>query len=131
MPVAVGDERDGGQRSEREEASRRHLDVNINVKRLDFDKVVNYHDSDIGVGGAMAYTGKVTSAESLGRILQQARLLSGLSQRELARRLGTTQKYVWELEAGKPSIVMDRLFAAMRETGMELTATITVPDEHG
>ena len=73
----------------------------------------------------MAYTGKVTSAESLGRILQQARLLSGLSQRELAKRLGTTQKYVWELEAGKPSIPMDRLFAAMRETGMELTATIT------
>ena len=60
----------------------------------------------------MTYTGKVTSAESLGRILQQARLLSGLSQRELARRLGTTQKYVWELEAGKPSILMDRLFAA-------------------
>src|ERR1700751_3403963 len=79
----------------------------------------------------MAYTGKVTSAESLGRILQQARLMSGLSQRELARRLGTTQKYVWELEAGKPSIVMDRLFAAMRETGMELTATDTPPDEHG
>jgi HTH-type transcriptional regulator/antitoxin HipB len=80
----------------------------------------------------MAYTGKVTSAESLGRILQQARLLSGLSQRELARRLGTTQKYVWELEAGKPSILMDRLFAAMRETGMELTATITPQgDEHG
>ncbi|HUY45097.1 MAG TPA: helix-turn-helix transcriptional regulator [Streptosporangiaceae bacterium] len=79
----------------------------------------------------MAYTGKVTSPESLGRILQQARLLSGLSQRELARRLGSTQKYVWELEAGKPSIVMDRLFAAMRETGMELTATITPPGEHG
>jgi transcriptional regulator with XRE-family HTH domain len=77
------------------------------------------------------YTGKVTSAESLGRILQQARLLAGLSQRELARRLGTTQKYVWELEAGKPSIVMDRLFAAMRETGMELTATITPRSEDG
>ena len=79
----------------------------------------------------MAYTGKVTSA-SRWRILQQARLLSGMSQRELARRLGITQKYVWELEAGKPSIVMDRLFAAMRETGMELTATITPrDDEHG
>src|ERR1700754_5152464 len=65
----------------------------------------------------MAYTGKVTSAESLGRILQQARLLSGLSQRELAKRLGTTQKYIWELEAGKPSILMDRLFAAMRGEG--------------
>jgi DNA-binding XRE family transcriptional regulator len=106
-------------------------DVNINVTPVDSDKVVKYYDSDIGVGGVMAYTGKVTSAESLGRILQQARLLSGLSQRELARRLGTTQKYVWELEAGKPSIMMDRLFAAMRETGMELTATITPQDEHG
>ena len=79
----------------------------------------------------MTYTGKVTSPESLGRILQQARLLAGLSQRELARRLGTTQKYVWELESGKPSIVMDRLFAAMRETGMELTATITPQSEDG
>jgi len=60
----------------------------------------------------------------LGRILQQARLVSGLSQRELADRLGTTQRYVWEMEAGKPSIFVDRLFAVMRETGMELTATI-------
>jgi HTH-type transcriptional regulator / antitoxin HipB len=82
-------------------------------------------------GDAMTYTGKVTSAESLGRILQQARLLSGLSQRELARRLGTSQRYVWELEAGKPSILMDRLFAAMRETGMELTATIAQPSDGG
>jgi transcriptional regulator with XRE-family HTH domain len=79
----------------------------------------------------VAYTGKVTSPESLGRILQQARLLAGLSQRELAKRLGTTQKYVWELESGKPLIVMDRLFATMRETGMELTATITPRTERG
>jgi hypothetical protein len=104
-------------------------DVNINVSPLDGDIVVIWHDFDMGVGGKMAYTGKVTSAESLGRILQQARLLSGLSQRELATRLGTSQKYVWELEAGKPSILMDRLFAAMRETGMELTATITPQGE--
>lgn len=79
----------------------------------------------------MTYTGKITSAESLGRILQQARLLAGLSQRELATRLGTTQKYIWELEAGKPSIATRRLFAAMRETGMELTAVITPTLDHG
>ncbi|GAB3768700.1 helix-turn-helix domain-containing protein [Microlunatus parietis] len=78
----------------------------------------------------MAYTGRVTSAESLGRILQQARLLNGLSQRELARRLGTSQRYIWELEAGKPSILMDRLFAMMRQTGVSLTATIG-EDDHG
>jgi HTH-type transcriptional regulator / antitoxin HipB len=38
---------------------------------------------------------------------------------------------VFELGAGKPSIGMDRLFAAMRETGMELTATVTPLGEHG
>ncbi len=78
----------------------------------------------------MAYTGKVTSPQSLGRILQQARLLNGLSQRELAARLGTNQRYIWEIEAGKPSIFMERLFAAMRETGMTLTATIETKDDH-
>ncbi|MCL2849688.1 MAG: helix-turn-helix domain-containing protein [Micrococcales bacterium] len=76
------------------------------------------------------YSGTVSSPQSLGRILQQARLVAGLSQRELAQRLGTTQRYVWEMEAGKPSIFVDRLFAAMRETGMELTATIA-PDTRG
>jgi DNA-binding XRE family transcriptional regulator len=99
---------------------------------FDFDIDVIYRDFDMGVGGTMAYTGKVTSAESLGRILQQARLLSGLSQRELASRLGTTPTDIWEREAGTPSILMDRLFAAMRETGMELAATITPQeDRHG
>jgi HTH-type transcriptional regulator/antitoxin HipB len=77
------------------------------------------------------YTGKVTSPKSLGRILQQARLLNGMSQRELAERLDTSQRYVWEIEAGKPSIFMDRLFALMRETGVELTATIRPREDHG
>jgi len=79
----------------------------------------------------MAYTGRVTSAESLGRILQQARLLTGLSQRDLARRLGTTQRYIWEIEAGKPSIFTERLFAIMRETGVSLTATIETDQDLG
>lgn len=79
----------------------------------------------------MEYKGKVTSPKSLGRILQQARLLSGMSQRELADRLNTTQRYIWEIEAGKPSIFMDRIFALMRETGVDLTATIKERDHHG
>lgn len=79
----------------------------------------------------MQYQGKVTGPESLGRMLQQARLVAGLTQRELAKQIGTTQKYIWELESGKPSIMMDRLFTAMQATGMELTATITVPTDEG
>jgi len=37
----------------------------------------------------LEFTGKVTTAESLGRILQQAPLVRGLSQRELAEHSGT------------------------------------------
>ena len=79
----------------------------------------------------MEYTGKVSSPESLGRILQQARLVHGLSQRELADRLGTTQRDIWEIEAGKPSIFMERLFAMMRATEVDLSATIRAPEPHG
>jgi transcriptional regulator with XRE-family HTH domain len=77
------------------------------------------------------YSGAVRNAASLGRILAQARQAHGWSQRDLAARLGTSQRYVWEMEAGKPSIYTDRLFAAMRATGMKLTATIQVPDPEG
>ncbi len=79
----------------------------------------------------MAYRGKVTGPQALGQILQQARLLRGLSQRELAVRLGTTQRYIWEIESGKPSIYTERLFAMLRETGTELTATIATDDDRG
>lgn len=78
----------------------------------------------------MAVRGTVTSPESLGRILQQARLLNGWSQRELAARIGTSQRYIWEIESGKPSIYTERLFAVLRETGTQLTATIEPRPDH-
>jgi transcriptional regulator with XRE-family HTH domain len=77
----------------------------------------------------MKYQGQVTSPESLGRILQQARLLTGKTQRQLAEELSVSQRYIWELESGKPSIAVRRLFAAMRATGMSLTAEIGSEDE--
>lgn len=79
----------------------------------------------------MQYTGAVGSPEALGHMLQQARLLSGLSQRQLAEQLGTSQRYIWEMEAGKPSIFIERLFALMRATGMSLEATIVPGDQSG
>lgn len=76
------------------------------------------------------YSAHIRNPESLGRVLQQARLVAGLTQRELAQRLGTTQRYIWELESGKPSILMDRIFSFMAETDMELSATIPAPEHN-
>lgn len=101
------------------------------VTLVDYENSVEYRDVHIVVktGYAMEYTARITSAESLGRVLAQARALNGWSQRDLAERLGTSQRYVWEIEAGKPSIFTERLFAYIRETGTTLTATIREPDE--
>ncbi|MDR1791780.1 MAG: helix-turn-helix domain-containing protein [Propionibacteriaceae bacterium] len=75
------------------------------------------------------YSGRVRDPQALGQFLEQARVLHGLSQRELAAKLGVSQRYVWEMEAGEPTLWAKRLFAFMRQTGMTLSATIDTEDE--
>jgi transcriptional regulator with XRE-family HTH domain len=57
---------------------------------------------------------RVHTAAELGAALREFRVQSGLSQREVAAALGVSQRYVWELEQGKPGKVTDRLFALLR-----------------
>jgi transcriptional regulator with XRE-family HTH domain len=68
--------------------------------------------------------GTVSSPQALGRLLQQARLSQGLSQQQVAARLGISQAYVSELESGKTSLALTRIFDIMRLTGMTLEAEI-------
>lgn len=75
----------------------------------------------------MAITGEVRTAQALGRAIQQGRAAQGLSQRELAARLGVSQRWVWELEQGKPGLFTERLFDALRETGARLMVEIDDP----
>lgn len=74
----------------------------------------------------MAITGTIRTPEALGRAIQQARAVRGLSQRELAAQLGITQRWLWELEQGKPGIFTDRLFAVLRAVDARLE--IAIPD---
>jgi HTH-type transcriptional regulator/antitoxin HipB len=74
---------------------------------------------------SVKFQGDVDSAEDLGRFLQQGRLLAGMSQRELASKLGVSQRYVWEMESGKSSVFLDRLFSFLRETDVRLIAELT------
>jgi len=79
----------------------------------------------------MAYEARITDASSLGIALQQARLASGMTQRDLAERLGTTQKYIWSLEQGKDSIAITRLLEALSATGAIITLQIPEGDDAG
>lgn len=58
------------------------------------------------------------------RLLQQSRLAQGLSQQQVADRLGISQSYVSELESGKTSLALIRIFEIVRLTGMTLEAEI-------
>ncbi|MDF2442346.1 MAG: HTH-type transcriptional regulator / antitoxin HipB [Subtercola sp.] len=58
----------------------------------------------------------------LGLALQQARLARGLTQSELAARLGISQRSISEIESGKTTIYLRRLFDLMGATGVELSA---------
>ena len=79
----------------------------------------------------MTARGEVKSAEALGRMLQQGRLVKRMTQRDLADRLETDQKYIWALESGKNTIVLERIFQIMRETGIRMYMEIdSVPQDH-
>ncbi|MDF2990676.1 MAG: hypothetical protein K0S37_1190 [Microbacterium sp.] len=75
------------------------------------------------------YRGEVRTPESLGLILQQGRALRGVSQRDLADEIGVSQKWVWEMESGKPGLLMERLFAMLKANNVHLFAEIHTADE--
>ena len=77
----------------------------------------------------MKITTKIKNSFTLGQVLQQSRMQQGVSQRELANILGINQKWIWEMEQGKPGLLMDRLFAILEKTGVTLIAEFEVKEE--
>ena len=66
-----------------------------------------------------------------GDLIREARKRAGLSQRELAERLMTTQAVVARWESGRTSTSFDRVLEAVRACGLELSVRITKQDaEH-
>jgi len=64
----------------------------------------------------------IESSEDLGRFVQRIRADAGLSQRQLAEALGTSQRYLSELEVGKPKRIDANYFEVLRKLGIVLTA---------
>jgi len=76
----------------------------------------------------MKITTKIKDSYTLGQVIQQSRLQQGFSQRELAKMLGIGQKWVWEMEQGKPGVLMERLFLIMEKVGITLSAEFEVKE---
>ena len=65
----------------------------------------------------------IENPADLGRVVRRLRESRGWTQRELAEGLGTSQRYVHELETGKPKRADAQFFAIIARLGITLTAT--------
>ena len=74
----------------------------------------------------MLIKSKIRNSFALGQIIQQSRMEQGFSQRDLAKKLGVSQKWIWEMEQGKPGKLMDRLFKILDINGVTLFAEFEI-----
>ncbi|MGH9279698.1 MAG: helix-turn-helix domain-containing protein [Acidimicrobiales bacterium] len=71
-----------------------------------------------------------TDRESIaGGLVAEARILAGLSQRELARRAGTSAAAVANYENGRQQPRFDTLVRLIEAAGFELRCRVELPDE--
>ncbi len=63
-----------------------------------------------------------------GQIIREARRRAGLTQQELAERLGTSQSVITRWETGQRSPTFETVAKAVRACGLDLTITLGTPD---
>jgi HTH-type transcriptional regulator / antitoxin HipB len=74
----------------------------------------------------------VEKPEDLGRFVHRIRRDAGLTQQQLADVLGISQRYLSELESGKPKRIDNNYFVVLRKLGISLTAqTVSDDDRDG
>lgn len=65
--------------------------------------------------------GMMRSPEDLGLAVRHARRAAGLTQRELAARLDVSQRWLSELETGKPKVLDRGLFDVIAKLGIRVS----------
>ena len=63
---------------------------------------------------------RIKDPRTLGNVLREARMASGMTQRELADELGVNQPYIVELESGKGTKAIERLLEFAQATGITI-----------
>lgn len=63
---------------------------------------------------------RITSPTDIGAAVRRARKVAGLRQEDLAGLAGVGTRFLIELEAGKPTVRLDKLLAVLATLGIEL-----------
>lgn len=70
----------------------------------------------------------IVDAMTGSNLVREARKLRGLTQRQLAVRLGTTQSAIARLESGKSDPLFETVLAAVRACDLDLHFSLAAPD---
>lgn len=63
----------------------------------------------------------IENPKQFGKAVAQARKGLGITQRQLALAIGTGERFIVELEAGKPTAQLGKALAAARAVGLRLS----------
>jgi HTH-type transcriptional regulator / antitoxin HipB len=69
---------------------------------------------------SQALWGRVHGPGELGVFLREARLAADLTQDRLADEIGVDRRYIYQLESGQVTLYATRLFAVLRELGVDM-----------
>lgn len=67
---------------------------------------------------------EIRTQRDLGALVRTLRERHGFTQRELAAALGTSQRYIFEIEKGLPKRADDNYHALLRKLGITLIAEV-------
>lgn len=64
----------------------------------------------------------IRTPKDLGHLIRDNRTRNGMTQAELASRVGVSRKWIIDLERGKPTAVLSLAFRTLRVLGLEVDA---------
>ena len=71
----------------------------------------------------------LTTAADFGATLMRARKRLGITQRDLALAIGVGERFIVDLEAGKPTAQLGKALAAAKAAGMHVVDTAEIADD--
>jgi HTH-type transcriptional regulator/antitoxin HipB len=75
--------------------------------------------------GYTAFTMKIKTPADIGALIRQRRTSLGLDQETLAARVGTSRKWLVEVEKGKPGAALGLVLRTLRQLGVTLEEAAT------
>ncbi len=70
----------------------------------------------------------IRTSSDLGALIRERRIKLGLDQLSLAKKAGTSRKWLIEIENGKPRAEIGLVFRTLKALGLTLTISETTPE---